>query len=86
MDRCLCGCDERSRPGSADSAPADDAFAQAAETHERLNAPIWTARTRLEWGRCLTGRDPGRALVQLTLANPIATAHRLGTSSRKRTH
>jgi DNA-binding SARP family transcriptional activator len=26
---------------------ADDAFAQAARTHERMNAPIWTARTRL---------------------------------------
>jgi DNA-binding SARP family transcriptional activator len=26
---------------------ADDAFCQAIRTHERMNAPIWTARTRL---------------------------------------
>jgi hypothetical protein len=30
---------------------ADDAFAQAARTHERMNAPIWTARTRLAAAR-----------------------------------
>ena len=30
---------------------ADDAFAQAARTHQRMNAPIWTTRTRLAAAR-----------------------------------
>jgi hypothetical protein len=30
---------------------AYDAFAQAAHTHERMNAPLWAARTRREWAR-----------------------------------
>ena len=29
---------------------AEDHFATAAETHERIGAPIWLARTRLAWG------------------------------------
>jgi hypothetical protein len=59
------------RPGTA-----DDAFVQAVEIHERMNAPIWTARTRLEWGRSLITRDDERGLVQLSLANDAA--HALG--------
>jgi DNA-binding SARP family transcriptional activator len=55
---------------------ADDFFAQAIETHERMNAPIWTARTRLEWARALIVREPGRGLGQLTLAKNAA--HALG--------
>jgi DNA-binding SARP family transcriptional activator len=54
---------------------ADDAFADASEIHERMNAPIWTARTRLEWGRSLITRNPGRADAQLALANRVAQAH-----------
>ena len=57
-------------------ANADDAFAQATEVHERTNAPIWTARTRLEWGRSLITRDHERGLAQLSLAS--AAAHALG--------
>jgi DNA-binding SARP family transcriptional activator len=34
---------------------AHDAFAQAARTHERMRAPLWAARTRLEWAQ-VTGR------------------------------
>ena len=57
------------RPGNA-----DDAFAQATDIHERMNAPIWTARTRLEWGRSLITRDHERGLVQLSLADAAALA------------
>ncbi|MGH8991199.1 MAG: hypothetical protein ACRDZ7_06705 [Acidimicrobiia bacterium] len=32
---------------------ADGRFAAAHDMHERLEAPIWLARTRLEWGRML---------------------------------
>ncbi|MGH9232711.1 MAG: BTAD domain-containing putative transcriptional regulator, partial [Acidimicrobiales bacterium] len=57
------------RPGNA-----DDAFAQATDIHERMNAPVWTARTRLEWGRSLITRDHERGLVQLSLASNAALA------------
>jgi DNA-binding SARP family transcriptional activator len=57
------------RPGHA-----DDAFAQATEVHERMNAPIWTARTRLEWGRSLLARDHERGVLQLSLARDSAHA------------
>ena len=40
-----------------------------------MNAPIWTARTRLEWGRSLITRDHKRGLVQFSLANDAALAH-----------
>ena len=59
-------------------AGADDAFAQAVEIHERTSAPIWTARTRLEWGRSLITRDHERGRVQLSLATDAA--HALGAS------
>jgi len=48
--------------------------------HERVGAPVWLARTRLDWGRVLLthGRpgDPerGRELLEQTLA----TARELG--------
>ena len=41
-----------------------------------MNAPIWTARTRLEWGRSVITRDRERGLVQLALAKKAA--HALG--------
>jgi class 3 adenylate cyclase/tetratricopeptide (TPR) repeat protein len=41
---------------------AEDRFAAAAATHERIGAPPWLARTRLEWARMLLRRaDPGDA-------------------------
>src|SRR5262245_44982663 len=58
------------RPGDA-----DDALAYATEAHERMDAPIWAARSRLEWGRSLLGREPDRARRQLTLAHQAAQAH-----------
>jgi Flp pilus assembly protein TadD len=36
---------------------AEAAFAQAAEVHERIGAPILLAATRLEWARLLQRRD-----------------------------
>jgi DNA-binding SARP family transcriptional activator len=53
---------------------ADDAFAQAAATHERMNAVIWTARTRLEWARAIVADDPRRGLDLLALAEQSACA------------
>jgi DNA-binding SARP family transcriptional activator/class 3 adenylate cyclase len=39
---------------------ADGYFAQAARTYERAGAPIWLARTRVEWARMLLDRnEPG---------------------------
>jgi hypothetical protein len=35
---------------------ADASFAAAAATHERLSAPVWLARTRVEWARTLLDR------------------------------
>ena len=35
---------------------ADSYFAAAAATHERIGAPTWLARTRLEWARMLLRR------------------------------
>jgi len=35
---------------------ADASFAAAAAMHERLSAPVWLARTRLEWARTLLDR------------------------------
>jgi len=41
---------------------ADAYFTRAAATHERINAPAWLARTRLEWARMLVDRAaPGDA-------------------------
>jgi len=53
---------------------AQDHFARAAETHARMDAPTWLARTRLEWARMLLERrgpgdvDRARELVSQALA------------------
>ena len=41
---------------SGDWPAADEYFAAAAATHARAGAPIWLARTRLEWARMLLAR------------------------------
>ena len=41
---------------AADYAQAEAGFVAAAATHDRVNAPIWRARTRLEWARMLLSR------------------------------
>jgi hypothetical protein len=56
----------------------DDAerhFAAADAAHVRVDAPVWLARTRLEWGRFLLagGREGDRARALLTDARDLAT-------------
>jgi DNA-binding SARP family transcriptional activator len=53
---------------------ADDAFAQAAAIHERMNAAIWTARTLLEWARAIATDDPRRGIDLLVRAERSARA------------
>jgi hypothetical protein len=54
----------------------DDAerhFAAADAAHVRVDAPVWLARTRLEWGRfLLAGGEVERAHALLTDARAIA--------------
>jgi len=55
---------------------ADRRFAEAAATHERIGAPTWLARTRLEWARMLLNRaKPGDSDVAYELLQQaLATA------------
>jgi hypothetical protein len=59
---------------------AETWFAVATATHDRLGAPHWVARTRLEWaGMLATRRQPGdvdRASHECALA--LTTARQLG--------
>lgn len=65
------------RAGWDDS--AQQHFSAAHEQHEKLGAPLWLARTRLEWGRFLLGKkDDARALDLLTDAG--LEARRLGAT------
>jgi class 3 adenylate cyclase len=61
-------------------------FAAAEATHERVGAPTWLARTRLEWGRMLLSRsEPGdseRAESLLRLALDAARERRLPNIER----
>jgi len=61
-------------------------FTQAAATHERIGAPIWLARTRLEWARMLLTRrqagDVDRAAVLLGQA--LDTARDCGLAKVER--
>jgi DNA-binding SARP family transcriptional activator len=69
---------------------ADDAFAQAAAVHERIDASIELARTQVNWARMLVRRgqpgdaDRARALLDPALATAsnlgLATIHREGQS------
>ena len=61
-------------------------FAAAAADHERIEAPAWLARTRLEWARMLITRaDPkdGERAHHL-LRQALATARELGLASVER--
>jgi tetratricopeptide (TPR) repeat protein len=51
---------------------AERHFAEAEAQHAALDAPIWLARTRLEWGRFLLGSEPDRALPLLQSARELA--------------
>ena len=59
-----------------DWAEAEAHFAAAAATHERIGAPTWLARTRLEWARMLLLRRAGAddAERAATLRQALATA------------
>jgi hypothetical protein len=65
---------------------AEARFAAAAATHERIGAPGWLARTRLEWARMLLARaqpkDAERAHDLLRQA--LATACELGLAKIER--
>jgi class 3 adenylate cyclase/tetratricopeptide (TPR) repeat protein len=70
--------------GRADDAEAH--FAEAALTHERIGAPTWLARTRLEWARMLLTRHrPGDAdRARELLDQALATARELGLATVER--
>ncbi len=65
---------------------ADEAFAQAAAVHERIDAPIELARTHVNWAGMIASRhepgDPDRALVLLEPA--LNTAKNLGLATIRR--
>lgn len=66
----------------------DDAEARfaAAATHERIQAPTWLARTRLEWARMLlVRRQPGDVeRARELLGQALATARELGLGNIER--
>jgi len=61
-------------------------FESAARLHERLAAPTWLARTRLEWARMLLTRaQPGDAeRAREFLGQALATARELGLANVER--
>ena len=62
---------------SGDFDEAERRFADAAGTHERIGAPIWLARTRVEWARMLINRGrPGDADEARELLGQTLTAAR----------
>src|SRR5439155_7156436 len=65
---------------------AEAHFAAAAETHERIGAPTWLARTRCEWAAMLSSRgQPGDAeRARNFLDQALATARELGLASVER--
>jgi hypothetical protein len=58
-------------------------FADAAAIHERIGAPTWLARTRLEWARMLLRRgDPGDIeQARGLLAQAVSTSRELGLTN-----
>ncbi len=65
---------------------ADDFFAEAAACHERMNAPVFLARTQVDWARMLLDRDAGhsgRAEALLTEALAISQQIGLGPVERR---
>jgi hypothetical protein len=61
-------------------ADADEHFRAAAATHERIQAPTWLARTRLEWARMLLAvAEPGNGeRARDLLRQALTTARELG--------
>jgi len=71
---------------AGDYPQADADFAAAAATHERIDAPMWLARTRLEWARMLLARaQPGDGERAHDLLRPaLVTARELGLANIER--
>jgi class 3 adenylate cyclase/tetratricopeptide (TPR) repeat protein len=69
---------------------AERHFTDAAAAHERIGAPIWLARTNLEWARMLLARrqpgDAERARELLGQALTTARARRLTNIERRAVH
>ncbi len=65
---------------------AERFFAAAAATHERVKAPAWLARTRLEWARTLLAREQPDEVerAQDLLGEALATARKLGLATVER--
>jgi class 3 adenylate cyclase len=65
---------------------AEAYFASAAGTHDRMKAPAWLARTRLEWARMLlTRRQPGDIdRARDLLGQALETARELGLGNVER--
>jgi class 3 adenylate cyclase/tetratricopeptide (TPR) repeat protein len=65
---------------------AESAFADAAAAHEHLGAPIWLARTHLDWARMLLrkGRPGDAARARSYLATALAVARARGCAAIER--
>jgi DNA-binding SARP family transcriptional activator/tetratricopeptide (TPR) repeat protein len=65
---------------------ADEAFAQATAVHERIDAPIELARTRVNWAQMLTSRGQSGDLdsARELLDGALTTATALGLATIKR--
>jgi hypothetical protein len=65
---------------------ADEQFTAASAVHQRMGAPIWLARTRLEWARMLlTRHQPGDTdRSQDLLTQALGAARDLGLASVER--
>jgi class 3 adenylate cyclase len=74
---------------AGDFAQAETEFAAAVATHERIRAPIWLARTRVEWARMLLTRaepkDVERAHDLLGQARATASQFDLAKIEREAT-
>jgi DNA-binding SARP family transcriptional activator/DNA polymerase III delta prime subunit len=71
---------------AGDWAAADSYFAEAAATHERIDAPIWLAQTRVDWARMLLSRNaPGDSKRADELLNhALTTAVKLALAAIER--
>ena len=71
---------------SGDFDEAERRFGDAAATHERIGAPTWLARTRLEWARMLIARgSPGDAeRARQLVGQALTTARELGLANIER--
>jgi len=65
---------------------AEARFAEAARVHNRIDAPAWLARTRVEWARMLLGRGQpgGTERAHDLLRQALATARERGLTNIER--